>query len=431
MSPDRSPEQARRAVETVWRMEWPRLVAGLTRVVGDIDLAEELAQDALVAALEQWPRDGVPPNPGGWLMLTAKHRAIDRIRRNQTFARKLALLGHDLLTTPEPAPQTDAVEDDLLRMMFTACHPVVPEQGRVALTLRLLGGLTTGEIARAFVVPESTVAQRIVRAKRTIAARALPYEVPEADELADRLDSVLAVVYLIFNEGYAATAGEDWVRVELCQDALRLARMLAELLPGEPEAHGLVALLELQGSRLPARTGPAKDVVLLADQDRSRWDRLLIRRGYAALGRANTAARERGLPPGRYALQAAIAAVHAMAPIPEETDWRRIAGLYAVLAERFPSPIVELNRAVAVGKVHGPAAALDLVDALVAVGALDAYHLRSAVRGDLLAQLGRRAEAHAEFTRAAGLTANRAEQSLLRARAAECASGDRRGSGDQ
>ncbi|WP_280443605.1 RNA polymerase sigma factor [Nocardia brasiliensis] len=431
MSPDRSPEQARRAVETVWRIEWPRLVAGLTRVVGDIDLAEELAQDALVAALEQWPRDGVPPNPGGWLMLTAKHRAIDRIRRHQTFARKLALLGHDLLTTPEPAPQTDAVEDDLLRMMFTACHPVVPEQGRVALTLRLLGGLTTGEIARAFVVPESTVAQRIVRAKRTIAARALPYEVPEADELADRLDSVLAVVYLIFNEGYAATAGEDWVRVELCQDALRLARMLAELLPGEPEAHGLVALLELQGSRLPARTGPAKDVVLLADQDRSRWDRLLIRRGYAALGRANTAARERGLPPGRYALQAAIAAVHAMAPIPEETDWRRIAGLYAVLAERFPSPIVELNRAVAVGKVHGPAAALDLVDALVAVGALDAYHLRSAVRGDLLAQLGRRAEAHAEFTRAAGLTANRAEQSLLRARAAECASGDRRDSGDQ
>ncbi|KIA65815.1 RNA polymerase sigma factor [Nocardia vulneris] len=431
MSPDRSPEQARRAVETVWRMEWPRLVAGLTRVVGDIDLAEELAQDALVAALEQWPRDGVPPNPGGWLMLTAKHRAIDRIRRNQTFARKLALLGHDLLTTPEPAPQTEAVEDDLLRMMFTACHPVLPEQGRVALTLRLLGGLTTGEIARAFVVPESTVAQRIVRAKRTIAARALPYEVPGADELADRLDSVLAVIYLIFNEGYAATAGEDWMRVELCQDALRLARMLAELLPGEPEAHGLVALLELQGSRLPARTGPAKDVVLLADQDRSRWDRLLIRRGYAALGRANTVARERGLPPGRYALQAAIAAVHAMAAVPEETDWRRIAGLYAVLAERFPSPIVELNRAVAVGKVHGPAAALDLVDALVTVGALDAYHLRSAVRGDLLAQLGRRAEAHAEFIRAADLTANRAEQSLLRARAAECASGDRPEHGDQ
>ncbi|MGW4845053.1 RNA polymerase sigma factor [Nocardia brasiliensis] len=431
MSPDRSPEQARRAVETVWRMEWPRLVAGLIRVVGDIDAAEELAQDALVAALEQWPRDGVPPNPGGWLMLTAKHRAIDRIRRDQTFARKLALLGHDLLNVPEPVEQAEAVEDDLLRMMFTACHPVLPEQGRVALTLRLLGGLTTGEIARAFVVPESTVAQRIVRAKRTITARALPYEVPGADELADRLDSVLAVVYLIFNEGYAATAGEDWVRVELCQDALRSARMLAELLPGEPEAHGLAALLELQGSRLSARTGPAKDVVLLADQDRSRWDRLLIRRGYAALGRANTVARERGLPPGRYALQAAIAAVHAMAAIPEETDWRRIAGLYAVLAERFPSPIVELNRAVAVGKVHGPAAALDLVDALVAAGALDAYHLRSAVRGDLLAQLGRRAEAHAEFTRAADLTANRAEQSLLRARAAECASGVRLDSGDQ
>ncbi|WP_433579917.1 RNA polymerase sigma factor [Nocardia brasiliensis] len=431
MSPDRSPEQARRAVETVWRMEWPRLVAGLTRVVGDIDVAEELAQDALVAALVQWPRDGVPPNPGGWLMLTAKHRAIDRIRRNQTFARKLALLGHDLLTAPEPVEQAEAVEDDLLRMMFTACHPVLPEQGRVALTLRLLGGLTTGEIARAFVVPESTVAQRIVRAKRTIAARALPYEVPGADELTDRLDSVLAVVYLIFNEGYAATAGEDWVRVELCQDALRLARMLAELLPSEPEAHGLVALLELQGSRLPARTGPAKDVVLLADQDRSRWDRLLIRRGYAALGRAGSVARERGLPPGRYALQAAIAAVHAMAAVPQETDWRRIAGLYAVLAERFPSPVIELNRAVAVGKVHGPAAALDLVDALVAAGALDAYHLRSAVRGDLLAQLGRRAEAHAEFIRAADLTANRAEQALLRARAAECASAARLDSGDQ
>ncbi|MFG1797679.1 RNA polymerase sigma factor [Nocardia sp. NPDC049149] len=418
MTPDRSPEHARRAVETVWRMEWPRLVAGLTRVVGDIDAAEELAQDALVAALEQWPRDGVPPNPGGWLMLTAKHRAIDRIRRNQTFARKLTQLGHALRTEPEPEPAVEAVEDDLLRMMFTACHPALPEQARVALTLRMLGGLTTEEIARAFVATESAVAQRIVRAKRTISAKQLPYQVPGADELADRLDSVLSVVYLIFNEGYAATSGDDWVRVELCEDALRLARMLAELLPGEPETHGLLALLELQASRLPARTGRAKDIVLLADQDRSRWDRLLVRRGYAALARANSVARERGLPPGRYALQAAIAAVHAMAPTSDDTDWRRIAGLYAVLAQRFPSPIIELNRAVAVGRVHGPAAGLELVDALVASGALDTYHLRHAVRGDLLTQLGRHAEARTEFARAADLTANQAEQALLLDRAA-------------
>ncbi|WP_194837016.1 RNA polymerase sigma factor [Nocardia sp. XZ_19_369] len=419
MSPDRSPEQTHRAVETVWRMEWPRLVAGLTRVVGDIDAAEELAQDALVAALEQWPRDGVPPNPGGWLMLTAKHRAIDRIRRNQTFARKLALLGHQLVTEQAPnEPEPDgAVADDLLRMMFTACHPVLPEQARVALTLRLLGGLTTEEIARAFVVAESTVAQRIVRAKRTIAAKQVPYEVPSGEELTERLASVLAVVYLIFNEGYAATAGEDWIRVELCQDALRLARILAELLPAEPEVHGLVALLELQASRLPARTGPANDVVLLADQNRTRWDRLLIRRGFAALGRANAVARDRGLLPGSYALQAAIAAVHAMAATPQDTDWRRIAGLYAVLAERFPSPIVELNRAVAVSKVHGPAAGLDLVDALTASGALDSYHLYYAVRGDLLSQLGRHSEAGAEFIRAAELTGNKAERALLLDRA--------------
>ncbi|MFI6995898.1 RNA polymerase sigma factor [Nocardia sp. NPDC050175] len=420
MSPDRSPEQTHRAAETVWRMEWPRLVAGLTRVVGDIDAAEELAQDALVAALEQWPRDGVPPNPGGWLMLTAKHRAIDRVRRKQTFTRKLALLGHELVTAPPAEPEPDGVvEDDLLRMMFTACHPVLSEQARVALTLRLLGGLTTEEIARAFVVAESTVAQRIVRAKRTIAAKRVPYEVPGDDELTERLASVLAVVYLIFNEGYSATAGEDWIRVELCQDALRLARILAELLPTEPEVHGLVALLELQGSRLPARTGPAKDVVLLADQNRSRWDRLLIRRGFAALARANAVARDRGLPPGSYALQGAIAAVHAMAATPEDTDWRRIAGLYAVLAERFPSPIVDLNRAVAVGKVHGPAAGLELVDS-IAPGALDGYHLYNAVRGDLLAQLGRHAEARAEFLRAAELTGNKAEQVLLLDRAADC-----------
>ncbi|KAA8882936.1 RNA polymerase sigma factor [Nocardia colli] len=417
MSPDRSPEQTHRAVETVWRMEWPRLVAGLTRVVGDIDAAEELAQDALVAALEQWPRDGVPPNPGGWLMLTAKHRAIDRIRRTQNFTRKLAVLGHALVTEQPADPEPDAaVEDDLLRMMFTACHPVLSEQARVALTLRLLGGLTTEEIARAFVVPESTVAQRIVRAKRTIAAKQVPYEVPEGAELTERLGSVLAVVYLIFNEGYTATAGADWIRIELCQDALRLVRILAELLPTEPEVHGLAALLELQASRLPARTGPAKDVVLLADQNRSRWDHLLIRRGFAALARANTAARDRDLPPGSYALQAAIAAVHAMAATPEDTDWRRIAGLYAVLAERFPSPIIELNRAVAVSRVHGPAAGLDLIDPLA--GALNTYHLYNAVRGDLLAQLGRQEEARAEFRRAAELTANEAERTLLLDRAA-------------
>lgn len=410
----RTPEQTREAVETVWRMEWPRLVAGLTRIVGDIDAAEELAQDALVAALEQWPRDGVPPNPGGWLMLTAKHRAIDLVRRNQNLTRKLTLVGHELRTdrSHEP-PVDDEIEDDLLRMMFTACHPVLSARARVALTLRLVGGLTTEEIARAFVVSESTVAQRIVRAKRTIAARRVPYAVPSGDELARRLDSVLEVVYLIFNEGYSATTGDDWIRVELCQDALRLARMLANLLPEEPETHGLAALLELQASRSAARVGPAKTVVLLADQERSRWDQLLIRRGFAALGRAHTVSRNRGLPPGRYGLQAAIAAVHAMAPSSADTDWRRIAGLYAVLAERFPSPVVELNRAVAVSMVHGPAAGLELVDALAAAGALDRYHLLPAVRGDLLERLGRHDEARAEFARAAELTGNAAEQALL------------------
>lgn len=418
----RSPEQIRESVATVWRMEWPRLVAGLIRIVGDIDAAEELAQDALVAALEQWPRDGVPPNPGGWLMLTAKHRAIDLVRRNQNLARKLTLVGHELRTDQghEPESADEDIEDDLLRMIFTACHPVLSAPARVALTLRLLGGLTTEEIARAFVVPESTVAQRIVRAKRTIAARRVPYAVPHGDELAERLDSVLEVVYLIFNEGYSATAGDDWIRVELCQDALRLARMLAQLMPDAAETHGLAALLELQASRSAARIGPTKTVVLLADQERSHWDQLLIRRGFAALGRAHAVSRNHGLPPGRYALQAAIAAVHAMAPSTEETDWRRIAGLYAVLAERFPSPIVDLNRAVAVGMVHGPAAGLELVDALAATGALDTYHLLPAVRGDLLERLGRLDEARAEFARAAQLTGNNAEQALLLDRMAEC-----------
>ncbi|MEY9908205.1 RNA polymerase sigma factor (sigma-70 family) [Catenulispora sp. MAP12-49] len=425
MGGPRSPdESARRAVEAAWRIEWPRLVAGLTRVTGDISAAEELAQDAYVAALEQWPRDGVPPNPGGWLMLTAKHRAIDRIRRDAVFARKLALLGHDLLTEQrqrrqQPGPdetvaQDDPLEDDLLRMIFTACHPVLSAPARAALTLRMVGGLTTAEIARAYLVSESTVAQRIVRAKRTIAAEGLPYQVPGDAELTARLDSVLEVIYLIFNEGYSATSGTDWVRAELCQDAVRLARVLAGLLPSEPDVHGLAALLELQGSRIRARRAADGRVVLLADQDRAHWNGLAVRRGFAALGRAHALNRQRGLAPGRYTLQAAIAAAHAMAPTVAETDWRRIAGLYAVLAQRFPSPVVELNRAVAVAMLHGPAAGLELVDK---VDALDDYHLLHAVRGDFLARLGREDEARAEFVRAAELTGNDAERELLLRRA--------------
>jgi len=413
-------EAARRAVEAAWRIEWPRLVAGLTRVTGDIAAAEELAQDAYVAALEQWPRDGVPPNPGGWLMLTAKHHAVDRIRRDGVFARKLALLGHDMLTEQPPGPdelvaQDDPLEDDLLRMIFTACHPVLSAPARSALTLRMVGGLTTAEIARAYLVSESTVAQRIVRAKRTIATEGIPYEAPRGAELAARLDSVLEVIYLIFNEGYSATSGADWVRAELCEDAVRLARILAGLLPGEPEAHGLAALLELQGSRIRARGAHDGQVVLLADQDRGRWNGLAVRRGFAALGRAHALDRRRGAAPGRYALQAAIAAAHAMAPTAADTDWRRIAGLYAILAQRFPSPVVELNRAVAVAMLHGPAAGLELVDAVSA--ALDDYHLLHAVRGDLLARLGRNAEAQTEFARAAELTGNEAERALLLRRA--------------
>ncbi|MFJ4653106.1 RNA polymerase sigma factor [Nocardia sp. NPDC088792] len=425
MTPPRSPaQQAREAVEAAWRVEWPRLVAGLTRVAGDISTAEELAQDALVAALEQWPRDGIPPNPGAWLMLTAKHRAVDRFRRDATFARKLTLLGHQLLIDEKSSVATDpaslataapAIDDDLLRMIFTACHPVLTPPARAALTLRMVGGLTTTEIARAYLVPESTVAQRIVRAKRTIADKRVPYEVPAGEELAARLDSVLEVIYLIFNEGYAATSGGRWVRVELCEDALRLARILTGLLPAEPEAHGLAALLELQASRTVARTDSGAGLVLLADQDRSRWNGLLIRRGFAALARAHTLNQTRHRAPGKYDLQAAIAAVHAMAPSPEDTDWRRIAGLYALLAAGFPSPIVELNRAVAVSMVHGPAAGLELADPIAA--ALDGYHLLHAVRGDFLSALGRGAEARAEFLRAAELTANDSERKLLLGRA--------------
>ncbi|WP_460724982.1 RNA polymerase sigma factor [Nocardia heshunensis] len=408
--------RARRAVEAAWRIEWPKLVAGLTRLVGDIATAEELAQDALVAALEQWPGAGVPPNPGGWLMLTAKHRAVDRIRRDANFARKLELLGRQaILEAEEPSAPEPGIADDLLRMIFTACHPVLTPPARAALTLRMVGGLTTTEIARAYLVPESTVAQRIVRAKRTIAAKKVPYEVPEGAELTARLDSVLEVIYLIFNEGYTATSGERWLRAELCEDALRLARILAGLLPEEPEVHALAALIELQASRTSARSESGTGLVLLPDQDRSRWNRLYIRRGFAALARAHTLNRIRTLEPGRYALQAAIAAVHAMAPTAEDTDWRRIAGLYAILAQRFPSPIVELNRAVAVAMLHGPAAGLELVDAVAAP--LDDYHLLHAVRGDLLLRLGRDSEARAAFHRAAALTANTTERELLLARA--------------
>jgi RNA polymerase sigma factor (sigma-70 family) len=424
LSHERSPtDRGRRAAEAAWRIEWPRLVARLTRMFGDIDAAEDLAQDALLAALEQWPRDGVPPNPGAWLMLTAKHQAIDRHRRDATFRRKLSLLGGELLIEDAEPPLPAGVdpdvgiEDDLLRMVFTACHPILPSPARVALTLRLVGGLTTGEIARAYLVPESTVAQRIVRAKRTLATERIPYEVPSGAELASRLDSVLDVIYLIFNEGYTATSGEDWVRVELVEEGLRLGRILTGLMPDAPEVHGLAALLEVQSSRVWARRGASKTVVPLADQDRSRWDRLLIRRGFAELGCAHALNHRQRRPPGRYALQAAIAAAHAMAAAPEETDWRRIAGLYAVLAQRFPSPIVELNRAVAVAMVDGPAAGLELLDAVAAAGALSDYHLLHAVRGDFLARLGRHPEAAASFRQAAELTANNAEQTFLRDRA--------------
>jgi RNA polymerase sigma factor (sigma-70 family) len=427
LSRERSPnDRGRRAAEAAWRLEWPRLVAGLTRMCGDIDTAEDLAQDAVLAALEQWPRDGVPPNPGGWLMVTAKHRAIDRHRRDATFRRKLSVLGGELVIEdaepPLPASVDPdvAIEDDLLRMVFTACHPVLPRPAQVALTLRLVGGLTTGEIARAYLVPESTVAQRIVRAKRRIATERIPYEVPGGPDLASRLESVLNVIYLIFNEGYTATSGLDWVRVELVEEGLRLGRILTGLMPDAPEVHGLAALLELQSSRVWARSGGSGTLVRLADQDRACWDRLLIRRGFAELGRAHALNRRKRRPPGRYALQAAIAAAHAMASTPEETDWRRIAGLYAVLAQQFPSPIVELNRAVAVAMVDGPGAGLELVEAIAGTGALRDYHLLHAVRGDLLARLGLDVAAQTSFRQAAELTSNLAEQRFLRDRADAC-----------
>ncbi len=411
-----------RVVEAVWRIESAKLVAALARVTGDVGLAEELAQDALVAALERWPETGVPDKPAAWLMATAKHRAVDVFRRAERLERKTALLGRELVEAEEPdwaAALDEVVEDDLLRLVFTACHPVLSREARVALTLRLLGGLTTAEIARAFLVPESTVAQRIVRAKRTLAAAHVPFELPTAADLPARLASVLEVVYLVFNEGYAATAGRDWTRPELCSEALRLGRVLAELTPREPEVHGLVALMELQASRIRARTGPDGAPVLLLDQDRARWDHVLVGRGLAALRRAEGT----GAGLGPYGLQAAIAACHARARTAEETDWVRIAALYEALVELAPSPVVELNRAVAVSRAYGPAAGLAIVDALTAVPALRGYHLLPAARGDLLLQLGRTAEARAEFEQAAGLTRNERERTLLLDRAAGCAPG--------
>ncbi|MFG2085118.1 MULTISPECIES: RNA polymerase sigma factor [unclassified Spirillospora] len=386
-------------------------------MVHDIGLAEELAQDALVAALEQWPESGVPDNPGAWLMAVGKRRAIDRIRRRQRLEHKLEEIGRDQETQAPPeidVPDDEHIEDDVLRLVFTACHPVLSTQARVALTLRMLGGLTTDEIARAFLTSEPTVAQRIVRAKRTLSDAGVPFEVPEGPDRAARLSSVLEVVYLIFNEGYTATAGDDWVRTDLCQEALRLGRVLAGLAPGEPEVHGLVALMEIQASRIRARTGPSGEPVPLLDQDRGRWDRLLIHRGFAALLRA----KEIGEPPGPYVLQAAIAACHAQAPAAEDTDWVRIASLYEILAGVAPSPIVELNRAVAVGMAHGPERGLELADALVDEPSLRGYHLLPSVRGDLLARLGRPDEARAQFERAAELTRNEPERKILLDRAA-------------
>ena len=411
-----------RAIEAVWRIESARLIASLARVMRDVGRAEELAQDALVAALEQWPVSGVPDNPAAWLMATAKHRAIDQLRRRALHARKEEDLTREIeeqLEAAAPAPVDDAdqeIGDDLLRLVFTACHPVLATEARVALTLRLLGGLTTAEIARAFLVAEPTIAQRIVRAKRALADARVPFEVPRGEELALRLASVLEVIYLIFNEGYAATAGDDWMRPGLCEDALRLGRILAELAPGEPEVHGLVALMEIQASRSAARVGPSGEPILLLDQNRARWDQLLIRRGLSALARAE-ALDGAG---GPYALQAAIAACHARARTAGETDWARIVSRYDSLANLAPSPVVELNRAVAVGMASGPAAGLALADALASEPALAGYHHLPAVRGDLLFKLERLTEARVEFERAAALTRNARERDLLLDRAERC-----------
>ena len=408
-----------RTIEAVWKIESAKIIATLARIVRDVGLAEELAQDSLVAALEQWPESGVPDNPGAWLMATAKHRAIDRFRRGKMLERKHEELGRELEARQEAAvPDFDAaldgnIGDDLLRLMLTACHRVLSTDARVALTLRLLGGLTTAEIARAFLVSESTIAQRIVRAKRTLAEAHVPFEVPRGEEFAASLSSVLEVIYLIFNEGYSATAGDDWMRPALCEDALRLGRVLAELAPNEPEIHGLVALMEIQASRTGARTGPGGEPILLLDQDRARWDQLLIHRGLAALARAQSF----DMRPGPYVLQAAIAACHARARTAAETDWPRITSLYELLARVAPSPVVELNRAVAVAMAYGPRAGLEIVDALASEPALQSYHLLPSVRGDFLAKLGRQEEARIEFERAASLTRNTRERALLLDRA--------------
>jgi RNA polymerase sigma factor (sigma-70 family) len=412
--------EAQRAIDAVWRIESARVISGLARLVHDIGWAEDLAQDALVAALEQWPQSGIPDNPGAWLMATAKHRAIDQLRRRQMAERRHDELGrrqereHATSELDMAAAADDEIGDDMLSLLFATCHPMLSAQARAALTLRLFGGLSTPEIARAFLVSEATVAQRVVRAKRTLAEARVPLEVPSGAELRPRLASVLEVIYLIFNEGYAATAGEDWMRPALCEDALRLGRILAELLPGESEVHGLVALMEIQASRAPARVGPTGEPVLLLDQDRSRWDRVLIGRGLAALARAEGL----GGALGPYALQAAIASCHARAATPEQTDWGRIVALYDALAQLSPSPVVELNRAVAVSMAYGPEAALELVDGLAAESALSDYHLLPSVRADLLARLGRVAEARAELARAAALTQNESEPRLLTERAA-------------
>ncbi|GAA4091825.1 RNA polymerase sigma factor [Nonomuraea soli] len=410
---------AHRAVEAVWRIESARVIAGLARMVNDVGLAEEFAQDALVAALEEWPQKGIPDNPGAWLMRTAKHRAIDQFRRRDTYDRKLQQVGHDMEIRQESAEAElddaldDHIGDDLLRLIFTACHPVLPAEGRLALTLRLLGGLTTEEIARAFLVPEPTVGQRISRAKRTLADKQVPIELPPPSELPTRLASILEVIYLIFNEGYAASTGEDWIRPSLCEEAMRLGRVLAGLLPNEPEVHGLLALMEIQASRIPARTAPDGSPILLLDQDRSRWDRLLIRRGLTALGRAESLGTL-----GPYALQAAIAACHARALTADATDWPRMAALYRLLSHVSPSPIVELNRAVAVSMADGPAAGLEIVDTLLSDRSLRDYPQLPAVRGDLLARLGQATEAAEAFERAADLTRNARERTLFLSRAA-------------
>jgi RNA polymerase sigma factor (sigma-70 family) len=409
-----------RTIDAVWRIESARLIAGLTRIVRDVGLAEDLAQDALVAALERWPETGVPDKPGAWLMATAKHRAIDVLRRGKMLDRKHVEVVHDLEALQEKVPDLDAaiddpVGDDLLRLVFISCHPVLSREARAALTLRLLGGLSTDEVARAFLVPEATVAQRIVRAKRTLAEAGVKFEVPRREELEARLASVLEVLYLIFNEGYSATAGDDWVRPALCEDALRMGRIVAELVPSEPEVHGLVALMEIQASRLRARVGSSGEPILLLEQDRGRWDQLLIRRGLTALARAESLSSSHGT----YTLQAAIAACHARARTAEETDWIRIAELYRELARLAPSPIVELNRAVAVGMAFGPSAGLELVDALTSEPSLKRYHLLPSVRADLLKKMGRVDEARAEFERAASLTRNERERELLLARAAD------------